>query len=97
MLESGGRATFTEVTDSIFHLSNVTEQLAASLVKDLIENDPRFSFEDSHLAIRLDEIETQLLNMIDFVVVDVEAIASRSTLPESSKSALPRGARRNRR
>src|SRR6266446_7844905 len=68
VLESGGRATFTEVTDSIFHLSNVTEQLAASLVGDLIQNDPRFSFEDSHLAIRADEIETQSLNMIDFVV-----------------------------
>jgi len=79
VLESGGRATFTEVTDSIFHLSNVTEQLAASLVSDLIENDPRFSFEDSHLAIRADEVEAQLLDMIDFVVVDVEAIASRST------------------
>src|SRR5256885_12963920 len=78
VLESGGRATFTEITGSIFHLSNATEQLAASLVSDLIQNDPRFSFEDSHLAIRADEIENQSLNLIDFVVVDVEAIASRS-------------------
>ncbi|MFN2577357.1 MAG: PolC-type DNA polymerase III [Pyrinomonadaceae bacterium] len=79
VLESGGRATFTEITGSIFHLSNATEQLAASLISDLIQNDPRFSFEDSHLAIKVDEIETQSLNMIDFVVVDVEAVANRST------------------
>src|SRR2546430_14649182 len=79
VLESGGRATFTEITSSIFHLSNATEQLAASLVSDLIQNDPRFSFGNSHLAIKADEIDTQSLNMIDFVVVDVEAAASRST------------------
>ena len=78
VLESGGRATFTEITGSIFHLTNATEQLAASLVSDLIQNDPRFSFENSHLAIKADEIETQSLNTIDFVVVDVEAIGSRS-------------------
>src|SRR5205814_702180 len=78
VLESGGRATFTEITGSIFHLSNATEHLAASLVSDLIQNDPRFSFENSHLAIKTDEIQTQSLDTIDFVVVDVEAIASRS-------------------
>jgi DNA polymerase III epsilon subunit family exonuclease len=76
--ESGGRAKFTEITNSIFHLHNATEQLAASLVADLVQNDPRFSVEDAFLAIKPDEIETQSLADIEFVVVDVEAIAGKS-------------------
>jgi DNA polymerase III epsilon subunit family exonuclease len=76
--ESGGRAKFTEITNSIFHLHNATEQLAASLVADLVQNDPRFIVEDASLTIKPDEIETQSLTDIEFVVVDVEAIAGKS-------------------
>ena len=78
VLESGGRATFSEISDSIFHLNNATEDLAASLVVDLVQNDPRFIAEDKYLAIRPNETETQSLRDIEFVVVDVEAIAGKS-------------------
>jgi hypothetical protein len=44
--ERGGRATFTQIADSILHLSNATDELAAALVNDLIQNDPRFSIEE---------------------------------------------------
>ena len=52
--ESGGRATFTQIADSIFHLTNATEELTAALIADLIQNDPRFSIEGNHLAIKPD-------------------------------------------
>ena len=78
VLESGGRATFEEITDSIFHLTNATADLAASLVNDLVQNDPRFITDDQSLTIRSSEIETQPLSDIEFVVVDVEAIAGKS-------------------
>ena len=78
VLENGGRAAFSEVTDSIFHLANATEDLAASLVKDLVQNDPRFIIGDQHLNIRPNEAETKPLSQIEFVVFDVEAIAGKS-------------------
>ena len=78
VLESGGRAAFTEITDSIFHLINATEDLAASLVADLVQNDPRFITGDKYLTVRPNETEQQLLSAIEFVVVDVEAIAGKS-------------------
>jgi DNA polymerase III epsilon subunit family exonuclease len=78
VLESGGRATFGEITDSIFHLANATEDLAASLVIDLVQNDPRFISDDQFLTIRPNETETKPLSDIEFVVVDVEAIAGKS-------------------
>ena len=78
VLESGGRAAFTEITDSIFHLTNATDDLAAKLVGDLIQNDPRFVADDTHLNIKPCETEMQLLRDIEFVVVDVEASAGRS-------------------
>lgn len=78
VLESGGQATFTEVTDLIFHLTNATEDLAASLIADLVQNDPRFVTDDKYLTIRPNETETRSLNDVEFVVVDVEAIAGKS-------------------
>jgi DNA polymerase III epsilon subunit family exonuclease len=78
ILESGGRATFSEITDSIFHLANATDELAASLVADLVQNDPRFNTDGKYLTIKASESETQSLNDVEFVVVDVEAIAGRS-------------------
>jgi DNA polymerase III epsilon subunit family exonuclease len=76
--ERGGRATFTQIADSILHLTNATDELAAALVNDLIQNDPRFSIEETYLTINDSEIENLPLREIDFVVLDVEAITGRS-------------------
>ena len=74
----GGRTAFTEIADSVFRLSNVTQDLAASLVTDLVQNDPRFSIEGNLLVIKDGRIESRPLRDLDFVVVDVEAIGGRS-------------------
>ena len=76
--ERGGRATFAQIADSVLHLSNATHELAAALVNDLIQNDPRFSIEETYLAINDSEIENLPLPEIDFVVLDVEAITGKS-------------------
>jgi DNA polymerase III epsilon subunit family exonuclease len=75
---SGGRTSFAAIADSVFRLANVTEDLAASLVTDLLQNDPRFSIEGNSLAIKDHRVEDLPLKDLDFVVVDVEAIGSRS-------------------
>ncbi len=77
-MESGGRAAFTEITESIFHLANATPELAASLVADLVQNDPRFLPAEQYLTVKADEVETQALREVEFVVMDVEAIAGKS-------------------
>lgn len=76
--ERGGRATFAQIAGSILRLSNASDDLAAALVNDLIQNDPRFSIEENYLAIKEHEIENLPLNEIDFVVLDVEAITGKS-------------------
>jgi DNA polymerase III epsilon subunit family exonuclease len=75
---SGGRASFIQIAESVLRLSNIPAELAAGLVCDLIENDLRFRVDGDYLAINDDPNEHQPLNEIDFVVVDVEAIAGRS-------------------
>jgi DNA polymerase III epsilon subunit family exonuclease len=76
--EREGRSTFSQVADSILRLSNATEDLAAALVTDLIQNDPRFNVEENYLTIIEHDNEHQSLNEIDFVVLDVEAITGRA-------------------
>jgi DNA polymerase III epsilon subunit family exonuclease len=76
--ERGGRATFVQIAYSILRLSNATDDLAAALVNDLIQNDPRFNVEELYLTIKESEIETRPLNEIDFVVLDVEATTGKS-------------------
>jgi DNA polymerase III epsilon subunit family exonuclease len=76
--ERGGRATFAQIADSILRLSNATDELAAALVNDLIQNDPRFSIDGTYLAINESEIENLPLHEIDFVVLDAEAITGKS-------------------
>jgi len=78
VLESGGRAAFTDITDSIFHLANATQDLAAVLVGDLVQNDPRFIVDPPYLSVQPNEIETVPLSKVEFVVVDVEATAGKS-------------------
>jgi DNA polymerase III epsilon subunit family exonuclease len=75
--KNGGRATFTEIVDVVFRLAHADEELAASLVGDLVRGDPRFSIEAAHLTILDDPIERRPLSEIDFVVLDVEAIGAR--------------------
>ena len=75
---SGGRTAFTEIADSVFRLANATQDLASSLITDLIQNDPRFSIEGNFLTIKDGQIESQLLKNLEFVVLDVEAIGGRS-------------------
>jgi DNA polymerase III epsilon subunit family exonuclease len=75
--DNGGRASFTQIADSIFRLSNVGIGLAASLVADLIHNDPRFTFESEFLHAAADDRDSQILGEIDFVVFDVEAVHDR--------------------
>jgi DNA polymerase III epsilon subunit family exonuclease len=75
--KNGGRATFTEIVDVVFRLAHADEELAASLVGDLVRGDPRFSIEATHLTILDDPIERRPLSEIDFVVLDVEAIGVR--------------------
>ena len=76
--KNGGRTAFTEIVDVVFRLAHADEELAASLVGDLVRGDPRFSIQTDHLAIVDDSPEDRPLNEIDFVVLDVEAIGARN-------------------
>ncbi len=76
--KNGGRSAFTEIVDVVFRLSHAGEELAASLVGDLVRDDPRFSIEADHLAIIDDTFESRPLNELDFVVLDIEAIGARA-------------------
>jgi DNA polymerase III epsilon subunit family exonuclease len=75
--KNGGRLSVTEVVDVVFRLSHADEELAASLIGDLVRNDPRFNLEAGHLTVCHDPIEHCLLSEIDFVVLDVEAIGAK--------------------
>jgi DNA polymerase III subunit epsilon len=74
----GGPVSCTEIADVVFRLSHAPADLATNLVNDLIRNDPRFKLDNGHLSIGAEETESRPLNELEFVVVDVEAIASRS-------------------
>ena len=75
---NGGRATFAQIADSVFRLSHAEDQLAASLVADLIRDDPRFTVDRTHLVISDDQPELRRLQEIDFVVLDIEATSGRA-------------------
>ena len=75
--KNGGRAAVTEIVEVVFRLSHAGEELAASLVGDLVRNDPRFTIDAGHLAIIDDPMEHSPLSEIDFVVLDVEAIGGK--------------------
>ena len=78
---NGGRATYTEIVDCVFRISHAGAELAQALVSDLVRNDPRFAIQDTHLVLSGEEPETKPLHEIEFVVLDVEAIVSRSLPP----------------
>lgn len=73
---NGGRVGFSDIADSIFHLSNLDNQLAASMVAELVQNDPRFVLGSDDLA-AVDDSNSALLRDLEFVVLDVEATHDR--------------------
>ncbi|HEY6121724.1 MAG TPA: exonuclease domain-containing protein [Pyrinomonadaceae bacterium] len=75
----GGHAPATEIVDVIFRLSNVDEELAAQLVADLVRGDRRFRITENKIVeLQPDDIDSRLLNDLDFVVVDVEATGAKT-------------------
>jgi DNA polymerase III epsilon subunit family exonuclease len=76
--KNSDRSSFTEIVDVVFRLSHADEKLAASLVSDLVRDDPRFAIKADHLAIIDDDLESRSLNELDFVVLDVEALGARA-------------------
>ena len=76
--DNGGRAAFAEIADVVFRLTHAGDELAASLVGDLVRNDSRFRLDRTHLAISDDSLERRPLNEITFVVLDAEAIIART-------------------
>jgi DNA polymerase III epsilon subunit family exonuclease len=78
LTDNGGRASFAEIADVVFRLTHAGDELAASLVGDLVRSDSRFRISQTHLEISQDSLEHRALNEITFVVLDVEAIVTRS-------------------
>jgi DNA polymerase III epsilon subunit family exonuclease len=75
---NGGRARFAVITDTVFNLTNIDAALSASLVADLVQNDPRFVIEADHLAVIDQTCDAQMLTETEFVVLDVEAVHDRN-------------------
>jgi DNA polymerase III epsilon subunit family exonuclease len=79
LVSSGGRAAATDIVDVVFRLSHVDEHLAGQLVADLVKGDRRFRIVDGRtIELQPDDIDTRLLNELDFVVVDVEATGAKT-------------------
>jgi len=74
--DNGGRASFLEVAETIFDLGNINAELAASLVSEMIQNDPRFAVEAGYLLTTSSARDT-VLRDLEFVVLDVEAAQER--------------------
>ncbi len=75
---NGGRASFADIANTVFCISHADENLAVKLVADLVRNDPRFVFDNTHLAVNADSQELRSLAELEFVVLDVEAVTVRS-------------------
>ena len=77
--DCGGRAAASEIVDSVFKISHLDAELASLLVADLVKDDRRFKVLDGATVELLnDTVETQPLNEIEFVVVDVEATGAKT-------------------
>lgn len=77
--DCGGRANAAEIVDVVFKVSHIDEELAGLLVADLIRDDRRFRIVDSKtIELQGDDVETQLLDEVDFVVVDLEATGAKN-------------------
>ncbi len=75
----GGRARMSEIAETVLRLSHASDDLSTALVSDLIGNDRRFVIEDASLSISEDNPEARPLKEIDFVVLDVEAVAPKTS------------------
>ncbi len=74
----GGRANATQIVDAVFKVSHIDEELAGLLVSDLVKDDRRFKFIDGKtIELQAHDFETQLLDELDYVVVDVEATGAK--------------------
>ena len=77
--DCGGRAPATEIADSVFKISHIDAELASLLVADLVRDDHRFkAFDGETVELLTNNLETQPLEELDFVVVDVEATGAKT-------------------
>jgi DNA polymerase III epsilon subunit family exonuclease len=64
--------------DAVFKVSHVDDELAALLIADLVKGDRRFKLVDGKtIELQEDDIESRLLQDLDFVVVDLEATGAK--------------------
>ena len=75
--DNGGRASFLTIAETIFSLGNISLELAASLVRELIQNDGRFVVDSEYLSTQPEPSTAGLLRDLEFVVLDVEAAQER--------------------
>ena len=74
----GGRANASQIVDAVFKVSHIDEDLARLLVGDLVKDDRRFKFIDGKtIELQAHDFESQPLNDLDYVVVDVEATGAK--------------------
>jgi DNA polymerase III epsilon subunit family exonuclease len=73
----GGRASMAEIVEGVLQLSQAGNELSKAVICDLLRNDPRFIVEDSSVSISMDDDQLRPLDKLDFVVLDVEAVANR--------------------
>ena len=77
--DCGGRAAATEIADTVFKISHLDAELASLLVADLVRGDHRFkAFDGQTVELLTANVETQPLQELDFVVVDVEATGAKT-------------------
>jgi DNA polymerase III epsilon subunit family exonuclease len=70
--DCGGRAS------AVFKVSHIDEELAALLIADLVKGDRRFKLVDGKtIELQEDDVETRLLQDLNFVVVDLEATGAK--------------------
>ncbi len=76
--DCGGRARANEIVDAVFKVSHIDDELAGLLVADLVKDDQRFKFVDGKtIELQHDDVESRLLEELDFVVVDLEATGAK--------------------
>lgn len=77
--DCGGRANAAEIVDAVFKVSHIDEELASLLVADLVKDDRRFKVLDgTTVELQGDDVESRLLEDLDFVVVDLEATGAKN-------------------
>jgi DNA polymerase III epsilon subunit family exonuclease len=74
----GGRANASQIVDAVFKVSHIDEELAGLLVGDLVKDDRRFKIIDGKtIELQAHDCESQCLDELDFVVVDIEATGAK--------------------